>query len=190
MGFMLYAAEAFDGDISKWDVSKVTTMARMFMGTKLFNGDIAAWDASSVTSMISMFQYATVFKRKLCGPAWYKVKTSQNTFLGSSGSISRDQVCESAATTHASTQYVARRPLPDRELIVHTPITTTTIVATIGNAMECRNCGTFEKSGRVSCCAPGGAWYKNCGGAGNRNVDRSWFEGVDACKRKFKADGM
>merc|ERR1712224_652194 len=39
-----------------------------------------------------------------------------------------------------------------------------------------------KKSGRASCCAPGGAWYKNCGAAGNSNVDHMWFEGVRACK--------
>merc|ERR1712032_1428143 len=46
----------------------------------------------------------------------------------------------------------------------------------------CPKCGTFEKSGRNSCCAPGGAWYNNCGGARNKNVDHKWFEGVAACK--------
>merc|ERR1711934_701701 len=47
----------------------------------------------------------------------------------------------------------------------------------------CPKCGTFKKSGRRSCCAPGGAWFKNCGGAHNKNVDHKWFEGVAACKR-------
>merc|ERR1719201_1528750 len=46
----------------------------------------------------------------------------------------------------------------------------------------CPKCGTFTKSGRVSCCGPGGAWYKTCGVAGNGNAQRSWFEGVKACK--------
>merc|ERR1711934_458561 len=43
-------------------------------------------------------------------------------------------------------------------------------------------CGTFLKSGRVSCCAPDGAWYKHCGGVGNRNADHMWSEGVEVCK--------
>ena len=80
--------------------------------------------------------------------------------------------------------YVSRQPLPDRELIVRTPITT--ITSTIGNTMICPKCGTFKKSGRVSCCAPDGAWFKNCGGTGNRNVDHRWIEGVQACKCKCK----
>merc|ERR1719201_3088543 len=47
--------------------------------------------------------------------------------------------------------------------------------------MTCPKCGTFKKSGRVSCCAPGGAWFKNCGGAGNKNVGHRWSEGTEAC---------
>merc|ERR1712032_1708494 len=68
-----------------------------------------------------------------------------------------------------------------------TPITTSirtlAITSTIMKTMACPKCGRFEKSGRNSCCAPGGAWFKNCGGSRNRNVDHKWFEGVAACKR-------
>ena len=48
----------------------------------------------------------------------------------------------------------------------------------------CPKCGAFAKSGRASCCAPGGAWYKNCGAADNENVVHMWSEGTAACKRK------
>merc|ERR1719305_1436371 len=48
--------------------------------------------------------------------------------------------------------------------------------------MACPKCGTFKKSGRKSCCAPGGAWFKNCGGIRQTKVDHKWFEGVAACK--------
>jgi surface protein len=44
----------FNGDISKWDVSKVTDMTWMFFGSK-FNGDISGWDVSKVTNMFKMF---------------------------------------------------------------------------------------------------------------------------------------
>ena len=83
---------------------------------------------------------------------------------------------------------VTRRPFPKRELIVPPATTTKAITSTIVDAMTCPKCGTFDKSGRVSCCAPGGAWFKHCGGADNRNVDHRWFEGLEACKRKFKSD--
>merc|ERR1711927_134877 len=52
--------------------------------------------------------------------------------------------------------------------------------------MGCPKCSKFKKSGRVSCCAPGGAWYDNCGVAGNANVRHSWFDGVDSCKPTTK----
>ena len=59
------------------------------------------------------------------------------------------------------------------------------VVLMLTSTVACSKCGTFTKSRRVSCCAPGGAWYKNCGGASNRDTDHRWFDGVEACKRKF-----
>ena len=44
----------FDGDISNWDVSHVTNMARMFAESQ-FNGDISRWDVSRVEDMTGMF---------------------------------------------------------------------------------------------------------------------------------------
>merc|ERR1719506_1195424 len=54
----------------------------------------------------------------------------------------------------------------------------------IATTTTCPKCGSFGKSGRVSCCAPGGAWYKNCGGDANKHADHRWFEGVEACKAR------
>lgn len=45
---------SFNGDISKWDTSKVTNMEGMFKNSK-FDGDISKWDVSNVTNMNSMF---------------------------------------------------------------------------------------------------------------------------------------
>ena len=135
-----------------------------------------------------MFSHAISFKHKLCGAEWVRSKASKiGMFKDSPGSISRT-ACKSGLTP--SRQHVSRRPIPERELIGRTPISTSlgtaAITSTIASTITCRRCGTFAKSGRVSCCAPGGAWYKNCGGAGNRNADHSWFEGAQACKRKLK----
>lgn len=47
--------DIFDGDISQWNVSKVTDMSCMFCGSQ-FNGDISQWDVSEVTEMIGMFK--------------------------------------------------------------------------------------------------------------------------------------
>ena len=48
----------FAGDLSKWNVSSVTNMQGMFLGSS-FNGDISNWNVSSVTNMQSMFSQST-----------------------------------------------------------------------------------------------------------------------------------
>merc|ERR1719201_2962072 len=77
------------GDISKWDVSRVTDMSRMFANANLFNGDISNWDVSRVTNMDHMFLKAVSFKRKLCGAAWVHSKASKEDMFANtmSGSI-------------------------------------------------------------------------------------------------------
>ena len=45
----------------------------------------------------------------------------------------------------------------------------------------CPECGTIKKSGKRSCCARGGAWFKNCGDADDTKVDYTWAEGIRAC---------
>ena len=175
-------------------MSSVSKMYAMFMDASAFNIDISKWDVSSVVSMDYMFSQGgktSSFKQKLCGAAWVRSKASKKgMFTGSYGSISL-LVCNVTATH----QYESRRPIPERNLIVGAPITITpvntrTLGITSSIKMTCPKCGMFKKSGRVSCCAPGGAWYKNCGGASNRNADHMWFEGVEACKRKSKTNTM
>ena len=165
-------------------------MYGMFMDATAFNIDISRWDVSSVVTMDYMFWHwqSTSFKQKLCGAAWVRSKASKKAmFEGSFGSIS-SQVC----TLTTARQYISRRSIPGRELIVGAPITTPVNTKTSGitstKEMTCPKCGIFEKTGKTSCCAPGGAWYKNCGGVSNRNADHRWFEGVEACKRKSKLD--
>jgi len=126
---------------------------------------------SSVTNMNQMFWGATSFTHKLCGAAWVHSKASKrNIFTGSSGSISRT-VCTQQAhihtakvqatrrhTTLATRQYASQSaPNLERELITRS--TTGIVISTINNAKMCPKCGTFGKSGGVSCCAPGGAWF-------------------------------
>ena len=189
----MFSETSFNGDLSTWDVSSVTDMTGMFRQAKVFNRDLSKWDVSSVTRMDDMFFHAASFKQKLCGFHWVKSKASKsNMFEGSSGSIART-ACTSAptpATTQVTHQYVSRQPIPDRELIVRTPISTLSVTSMIDRTITCPRCGTFRKSGRFSCCAPGGAWFKNCGGVGSKNVDHRWSDGVKACKCKFKVDNM
>ena len=46
----------------------------------------------------------------------------------------------------------------------------------------CDECGTIKKSGKRSCCARGGAWFKNCGDVGGTKFDHTWVEGIQACQ--------
>ncbi|CAL6424935.1 unnamed protein product [Bathycoccus prasinos] len=67
----------FNGDISDWDTSQVTSMNNMFLGCISFNGDIGNWDTSQVTAMIYMFRYSYAFNQNIGN--W---DTSKVTSLG------------------------------------------------------------------------------------------------------------
>ena len=51
------------GPISKWDVSGVTNMSKLFRFIKI-NEDISEWDVSNVTDMSFMFQNASSFNNQ------------------------------------------------------------------------------------------------------------------------------
>ena len=57
----------------------------------------------------------------------------------------------------------------------------TTISEAILSRNTCPKCGTIKKSGRQSCCARGGAWFKKCGDVGDTIFDHTWTEGIQAC---------
>ena len=59
------------------------------------------------------------------------------------------------------------------------PHTGTTTIAP--NVLACEICGTYERSGRLSCCAPRGSWYKKCGGS----KAYKWSEGYHVCSGTF-----
>jgi len=62
------AAEEKYGHISKWDVSRVTDMNKLFENFPKFNEDISRWDVSNVKDMSSMFSGARAFNQPLS--AW------------------------------------------------------------------------------------------------------------------------
>ena len=61
-------------------------------------------------------------------------------------------------------------------------------VRTMRSSSVCPKCGIIRKSSKMSCCAHGGSWFGNCGGADNTNYGHTWYEGIRACKvRESKA---
>ena len=95
-------ADKFNGDISKWDVSRATNMDYMFYKASSFNGDLSKWDVSKVANMNNMFAGAKAFSQTLCG-AWVKSTASGKggMFTGSSGKI----MCTTTTTTPKGTKY-------------------------------------------------------------------------------------
>ena len=68
----------------------------------------------------------------------------------------------------------------------HVPIEAPTAAArsVVSRINDCDKCGVTKTSGKLSCCARGGAWFKNCGDAGDTHVDHTWVEGIHVCKRR------
>ena len=50
----MFVDSKFNGDISKWNVSNVKNMNRVFMKSK-FNNNISNWDVSNVTNNTDIF---------------------------------------------------------------------------------------------------------------------------------------
>merc|ERR1712032_1717413 len=100
-----------NGDVSKWDVSKVTNMISMFRSASSFNGDISKWDVSTVRNMDKMFYKASSFAQALCGK-WFTSKAiKEDMFVGSSGKI-----CETKSATSFTTTSAKWAPDSNEEL--------------------------------------------------------------------------
>ena len=55
----------------------------------------------------------------------------------------------------------------------------------------CPKCGIFRNNNSISCCAPGGSWFNQCGTTGDPNFKHSYADGVCACKNlgdKWQSD--
>ena len=74
-----HGLEAFNGDISKWDVSNVTNMSGMFNGADRFNQDISKWNVAKVTNMKFMFSGAYRFNQDISG--WNVEKVTDMSFM-------------------------------------------------------------------------------------------------------------
>ena len=76
---------SFNGDLSSWDVSNVTSMVRMFAQASSFNGDLSSWNVSSfdvyggyVLMVLQLFQMKINVLFKLVG---HPMKTGLMTGL-------------------------------------------------------------------------------------------------------------
>ena len=70
--------------------------------------------------------------------------------------------------------------MPTPILPAEAPIATSPSLVSSSN--RCAKCGTIKKSGKRSCCARGGTWFKNCGDGGDTKFGHTWAEGIRACK--------
>ncbi len=79
----MFAHTRFSGDLSNWNVSKVTDMREMFTDSD-FNGNISNWNVSSVKDMSGMFRYATKFKGDISNWNVGRVEDMSYMFEGAS----------------------------------------------------------------------------------------------------------
>jgi surface protein len=63
---IFFNASAFNKDISSWNVSKVTMFSQMFYKALKFNQDLSPWRLNSVGNLVGMFEYAEAFNKNLC----------------------------------------------------------------------------------------------------------------------------
>ena len=71
-----------------------------------------------------------------------------------------------------------------------TEVPTTTGLSAVRSSNTCPKCGTVKKSGKFSCCARGGAWFKKCGDADDTKWNHTWIEGIEACKMFLSSDSV
>ena len=77
----LFVGTDFNGDISNWNTSNVTDMAFMFYDCESFNQDISDWDVSNVTNMNYMFYKCTNFNTDISDWDVSNVKFLYDIFL-------------------------------------------------------------------------------------------------------------
>jgi surface protein len=61
----MFIGTSFNQDISSWDVGNVINMERMFFWNNSFNQDISGWDVRNVTNMAQMFMLAQSFNQDI-----------------------------------------------------------------------------------------------------------------------------
>ena len=79
MNFMFKNAVSFNQPIGVWDVSNVTRMGLMFYGANTFNQPIETWEVSNVNNMYSMFRDAVSFNQPI--GAWDVSNVTRMEFM-------------------------------------------------------------------------------------------------------------
>ena len=81
---MFERANSYTRDLNTWNLASVTTLRGMFFQNTAFNGDISGWDVSNVAEMHGIFENATAFNRDISGWNVSNVYTFRRLFMGAS----------------------------------------------------------------------------------------------------------
>ena len=112
MRAMFYKGFDFNQDIGRWDVSQVTDMYQMFHSASAFNKNIANWDVSGVTNMANMFYAASAFNRDISSWTGTAATTTQDDVFNSATAFQARFSCASA-TDGPVNSCVGGDPIPD-----------------------------------------------------------------------------
>ncbi|CCO66651.1 predicted protein [Bathycoccus prasinos] len=112
MRAMFYKGFDFNQDIGRWDVSQVTDMYQMFHSASAFNKNIANWDVSGVTNMANMFYSASAFNRDISSWTGTAATTTQDDVFNSATAFQARFSCTSA-TDGPVNSCVGGDPIPD-----------------------------------------------------------------------------
>ena len=85
---LFWNASDFNQDIARWDTSRVEHMDWMF-GRTAFNQDVSGWSTAKVTSMWGMFYYASAFNQDI--GSWNTAQvTAMNAMFSSASAFNQD----------------------------------------------------------------------------------------------------